>query len=214
MENLNKIVTKLFAAFEKLASANTSAGANYSIPELYMSKAIRGDEKAKQTLITSIANTIGVDYKVVEIAFNTWLNGKESVKESKAPKQLIRLTESDLHRIIKESVNRALKETHRMYIREGIYDPDDDNEIFDVGFGGKYRVTWEFKVQERAYQYKTVSEGQEIVKTKEEAYDLYNALRTKYKGTYATRFIIERLIITLSDDRWDTVIDSSNQYLR
>ena len=39
-------------------------------------------------------------------------------------KALIRLTESDLHRIIKESVNRILK--------EGYYDFDDDFNADDV----------------------------------------------------------------------------------
>ena len=121
-------------------------------------------------------------------------------------KRRIRLTESDLHMIVKESVKRVL--------REGLYDPEDDNEIFDIGNGGKYKVSWEFKTStERPYEYKTVSEGEKIVGSKEDAYDLFNKLKNKYSGTYATRFRIERLVKTLSDDRWENEYDASAGYV-
>lgn len=118
----------------------------------------------------------------------------------------IRLTESDLHRIVKESVRKVL--------REGLFDPDDDNEIYDVGDGGKYKVVWEFKTQGTVpYEYNTVSEGEKVVASIEEAYDIVDMLSKKYKGAYATKFRIERLIKTLSDDRWEHVYDLSNWYV-
>lgn len=118
----------------------------------------------------------------------------------------IRLTESDLHRIVKESVRKVL--------REGLFDPDDDNEIYDVGDGGKYKVVWEFKTQGTVpYEYNTVSEGEKVVASKEEAYDVVDMLSEKYKGAYATEFRIERLVKTLSDDRWEYVYDLSNKYV-
>lgn len=43
-------------------------------------------------------------------------------------KQLIRLTESDLHKIIKESVNNILKETDNLFF----YDDDDDDDNYYI----------------------------------------------------------------------------------
>ena len=121
-------------------------------------------------------------------------------------KHRIRLTESDLHRIVKESVRKVL--------REGLFDSDEDNEIYDVGDDGKYRVVWEFKTKGTVpYEYNTVSEGEKVVASKEEAYDIVDMLSKKYKGAYATKFRIERLIKNLSDDRWEYVYDLSNKYI-
>lgn len=120
-------------------------------------------------------------------------------------KKLIRLTESDLHRIVKESVNRILK--------EGLYDTDEDNEIYDVGYEDKYRVVWEFKTKTSYLQYKTISEGEKIVDSEDNAYKLFNNLSRKYKGAFATKFRIERLVKSLSDNRWENVYDASNNYV-
>lgn len=98
-------------------------------------------------------------------------------------------------------------------IREGFYDPDDDNELFDIGDGGKYRVSWEFKTQVSYYEFKTVSEGRKVVDSEEDAYKMVDALRHKYEGTYATELRIERLVKTLSDDRWDNVFDWGRGYV-
>ena len=42
-------------------------------------------------------------------------------------KKLIRLTESDLHRIVKESVNKVLRENHKNFQRTMIREFDDDD---------------------------------------------------------------------------------------
>ena len=52
-----------------------------------------------------------------------------------AKKQVIRLTESDLHRIVKESVNKLLRENSRRksnMIKEGghLYHKDEDGKVF------------------------------------------------------------------------------------
>lgn len=120
-------------------------------------------------------------------------------------KKLIKLTEGDLHKIVQESVNRIL--------REGLYDTDEDNEIYDVGYEDKYRVVWEFKTKTSYLQYKTISEGEEIVDSEDNAYKLFNNLSRKYKGAFATKFRIERLVKSLSDNRWENVYDASNDYV-
>ena len=110
--------------------------------------------------------------------------------------KLVKLTKNDIH------------------VPDGFYDPDDDTDMFDIGYGGKYRVTWEFKTSGKSYyDYKTVSEGEKVVNSKNEAYKIFDMLKNKYEGTYATEFRIERLIKTLSDDRWENVYDASRMYV-
>ena len=60
-------------------------------------------------------------------------DNKTAFRENRNMKKLIRLTESDLHRIVKESVNRILKEVnyadnYRMHPNEKI---DDNDDFFD-----------------------------------------------------------------------------------
>jgi hypothetical protein len=121
-------------------------------------------------------------------------------------KKIVRLTESDIHRIVKECANKILK--------EDFYDPDDDNELYDIGDGGKYKVLYEFKTQVSYYEYKTVAEGCKVVNSKEEAFKLVDELRHKYEGTYATELKVERLVKSLSDDRWVNVFDWGRGYVR
>ena len=123
-------------------------------------------------------------------------------------KRRIRLTESDLRGLVEESIRKIL--------REGIFDPDDgDNDIFDVRRTGKYRVTWDFIKNVGYHDWEDIDWGDEVVNSKEEAQSLVDELNRKYggQGVFAKQFRIERLIITLSDDRWDTVLDMSNGYV-
>lgn len=50
------------------------------------------------------------------------------MESRKMNKELIRLTESDLHRIVKETVNRILRENDADYVSSGY--GDKDGEIF------------------------------------------------------------------------------------
>ena len=123
-------------------------------------------------------------------------------------KRRIRLTESDLRGLVEESIRKIL--------REGIFDPDDgDNDIFDLRRTGKYRVTWDFIKNVGYHDWEDIDWGDEVVNSKEEAQSLVDELKRKYsgQGVFAKQFRIERLIITLSDDRWDTVLDMSNGYV-
>lgn len=123
-------------------------------------------------------------------------------------KRRIRLTESDLRGLVEESIRKIL--------REGIFDPDDgDNDIFDVRRTGKYRVRWDFIKSVGYHDWEDLDWGDEVVNSKEEAQSLVDELNRKYggRGVFARQFSVERLIITLSDDRWDTVLDMSNGYV-
>ena len=51
-------------------------------------------------------------------------------------KKLIKLTESDLHRIVKESVNRVLK--------EGSFNPNDDGTFKDMKDGSTFNINGTF----------------------------------------------------------------------
>ena len=118
-------------------------------------------------------------------------------------KQVIRLTEADFHKIVKESVKRGLM--------EGFYDSDDDNEIFDIGESNTYKVSWEIKARGNTlYSYNTIDDGEKIVHSKDEAYNIFNQIKERHKDRYATKLRIEQLIKTYSDNRWKIVYDESN----
>ena len=118
-------------------------------------------------------------------------------------KQVIRLTEADFHKIVKESVKRVLM--------EGFYDSDDDNEIFDIGESNTYKVSWEIKARGNTlYSYNTIDDGEKIVHSKDEAYNIFNQIKERHKDRYATKLRIEQLIKTYSDNRWKIVYDESN----
>ena len=127
-------------------------------------------------------------------------------RTSNASKDIMAANESFIRKIVKECANKILK--------EDFYDPDDDNELYDIGDGGKYKVLYEFKTQVSYYEYKTVAEGCKVVNSKEEAFKLVDELRHKYEGTYATELKVERLVKSLSDDRWVNVFDWGRGYVR
>lgn len=61
-------------------------------------------------------NPAAIDFKEVGKGVKNWLKGKNK-KSMKESKQIIRLTESDLHRVIKESVKQVLSELdYRTYL--------------------------------------------------------------------------------------------------
>lgn len=95
--------------FDKLEKADTSPSSNYSMPEYWMHWAIRGRDKDKQTLFNWLSATLSIDIELLNQVFNERYNGIKTENKHMNNK-LIRLTESDLHKIVKESVNGALRE--------------------------------------------------------------------------------------------------------
>lgn len=66
-------------------------------------------------------------YKIIEI--NTYLNMN---------KKLIRLTESDLHRIVKESVNRILRESNRKEVFTiSAFNIENEEDVSDMRYCGQ-----------------------------------------------------------------------------
>jgi len=47
--------------FDKLEKADVSPSSNYSMPEYWMHRAIRGRDKDKQTLFNWLSATLGID---------------------------------------------------------------------------------------------------------------------------------------------------------
>ena len=110
---MEETIYKVNLIFDKLSSANISPTSNYSIPEFWMHRAIKGDEKSKKNLF----NFISVHFGIKEDILNGDFNAKYKTNENKQYKtnrnmnrKLIRLTESDIHRIVKESVKGVLRE--------------------------------------------------------------------------------------------------------
>lgn len=111
MKDFIKAINSLFDLFDKLSEADTSPSANYSMSEMFMRRALNGDEKAKETLAANISYNLNANLKIVEMALDEWLNNKRNIKENtNMNKNKIRLTESGLRRIVKESINRVIKE--------------------------------------------------------------------------------------------------------
>jgi len=127
MENFKNTINSLFDLFDRLSKADTSPTANYNMAEMFMSRALKGNEKAKTTLASFISKKLNINYQIVEIALDEWINNK-TVKESKTMnKKLIKLTEGDLHRIVKKATNKILRET-----LEPAYPGSNSTDISDI----------------------------------------------------------------------------------
>ena len=127
------------------------------------------------------------------------------------PKTNRKLGEAKLRGVIRETVGRALN--------EGVFDPDDDNEIYDVGPEDRYRFMW--RIVERAAKptsynrWDVLSEGVEEFQSKQEAIDFaYDIAKKTPTHGFATEFRIERFIDTLADGRWDNVYNWDRRYVR
>jgi hypothetical protein len=105
---MEETIRKVSAIFDKMASVKITPTSNYSVPEYWMNRAIKGDEKCKDTLFNWISSILNIDKSILNAVFNAKYN---KVNENKIMnKKLIRLTENDLHKIVEESAKRIMKE--------------------------------------------------------------------------------------------------------
>ena len=104
-------IRKISAIFDKMASVKITPTSNYAVHEYWMNRALKGDEKCKDTLFNWLSGLLRVDKSVLNTVFNAKYN--KTNENKKMNKKLIRLTESDLHRIVKESVKKVIKEAGR-----------------------------------------------------------------------------------------------------
>lgn len=115
---------KINRIFDKLENADVSPSSNYSMPEYYMHCAMRGSEKEKRTLFNWISMFTGIDVDTISNIFNERYNNVQN--ESRNMRRTIRLRESELKQIVKESVNKVLTEAY------GNEDPSDiQNKLID-----------------------------------------------------------------------------------
>lgn len=102
---------KINRIFDKLENADVSPSSNYSMPEYYMHCAMRGSEKEKRTLFNWISMFTGIDVDTISNIFDERYNNVQN--ESRNMKQTIRLRESELRRMISETVKRVLMEARK-----------------------------------------------------------------------------------------------------
>jgi hypothetical protein len=134
---MNKTINRIF---DTLSKADISPTSNYSVPEYWMRRAMKGDEKCKRNLFNWISNMFGVD----EHTLNSIFNEKYGINENRK-KKLIKLTESDLQRIVNRSVKQALKEAK-------VEDWDDDDFITwdDYAYYCNHSADWVDKNSEKS----------------------------------------------------------------
>ncbi len=108
---MEETVRKVSAIFDKMASVKITPTSNYSVPEYWMNRAIKGDEKCKDNLFNWISLILNIDKSILNAVFNAKYNKTNENKVMN--KKLIRLSESDLHRIVKKSVNKAINEMYQ-----------------------------------------------------------------------------------------------------
>lgn len=102
--------------FDKLENADVSPSANYSMPEYYMHCAMRGREKEKRLLFRWLSMSLGIDVDLINKVFNERYGNVQN--ESRNMRRTIQLRESELKRMIAESVRRALNEAGHLYWRD------------------------------------------------------------------------------------------------
>jgi len=108
---MEETVRKVSAIFDKMASVKITPTSNYSVPEYWMNRAIKGDEKCKDNLFNWISLSLNIDKSILNAVFNAKYNKTNENKVMN--RKLIRLTENDLHRIVKKSVNKAINEMYQ-----------------------------------------------------------------------------------------------------
>lgn len=108
---MEETVRKVSAIFDKMASVKITPTSNYSVPEYWMNRAIKGDEKCKDNLFNWISLSLNIDKSILNAVFNAKYNKANENKVMN--RKLIRLTENDLHRIVKKSVNKAINEMYQ-----------------------------------------------------------------------------------------------------
>ena len=106
-------IRKISAIFDKMASVKITPTSNYAVHEYWMNRALKGDEKCKDTLFNWLSGILRVDKSVLNAVFNAKYN--KTNENKKMNKKIIKLTEGDLHRIVKQSVKRVLREARGAY---------------------------------------------------------------------------------------------------
>lgn len=65
-------IKKVWRVFDRFKAELDSPDRNYSIPAMFLAKAMRGDERAKETLFTSIKFFSDIDDDVLNAVFEVW----------------------------------------------------------------------------------------------------------------------------------------------
>jgi hypothetical protein len=131
---MEETISKVIRIFDKLSNAEVTPTSNYSVPEYWMHRAMRGDEKSKQTLFNWLSGIIGIDMDILNSVFDSKYKMNENIRKNMA-KKLIRLTEGDLHKIVKESVNRILNEMGTIVHPGGMVEPPSTYKVYKVKIG-------------------------------------------------------------------------------
>lgn len=115
---LHDIEEKLIKAarlFKGLADEKFGPTDNWSIPAMQFRRARNGNEDAKKSICLMVGAAVGLSTNEVAKIFDHLYGGMNENKRYKTVtnnmKRRIRLSESDLHRVIKESVKRIVNET-------------------------------------------------------------------------------------------------------
>lgn len=99
--------------FQKLSEEGLGPNDNWSIPAMQLHRAKRGNEDAKTSICLMVAASVGLRTNDVERIFDALYGGTNENKQHRTRynmKKKIRLSENDLHRVIKESVKKILNE--------------------------------------------------------------------------------------------------------
>lgn len=98
---------------ERLSEETFGPNDNWSIPGMQLHRAKNGNEDAKTSICLMVGASVGLSAKDVERVFDSLYGGTNENKQHKTNhnmKKTIRLSESDFHRVIRESVYHILKE--------------------------------------------------------------------------------------------------------
>ena len=71
---MEETVRKVSAIFDKMASVKITPTSNYSVPEYWMNRAIKGDEKCKDNLFNWISLSLNIDKSILNAVFNAKYN--------------------------------------------------------------------------------------------------------------------------------------------
>jgi hypothetical protein len=99
---------------ERLSEETFGPNDNWSIPGMQLHRAKNGNEDAKTSICLMVGASVGLSAKDVERVFDSLYGGTNENKQHKTRynmKKTIRLSESDLHRVIEESVKKVFMES-------------------------------------------------------------------------------------------------------
>ena len=113
--DIEEKLIKAARLFKGLADEKFGPTDNWSIPAMQFRRARNGNADAKKSICLMVGAAVGLSTNEVAKIFDHLYGGMNENKRYKTVtnnmKGTIRLTESDLHRVIKESVKRIVNET-------------------------------------------------------------------------------------------------------